>query len=68
MARTHYITPTAERLSVRVEQGYMLSGYTQLTGGTERTSTNGKMAFGDGEPYDNGSNVEGLGENGTIYM
>ena len=64
-----YITPRVEVLTAKVERGYQCSGgYTTLTCGSEGMSNNGRIGFGSGEPWDNGSNVEGLGDAGTIFF
>lgn len=47
MAKQTYITPTAETLSVRIEQGLALSG----AGMTERIQDRGCHDIGDPNPY-----------------
>lgn len=65
-----YVTPTVEPLVVRIEQGYSLSGDDDVTisGGCEGIRDNARIAFGSGEPYDNGSNMEGIGDNGALFF
>lgn len=64
-----YVTPTVEPLVVRIEQGYSLSvGEVTVTGGCEGLRDNARIAFGSSEPYDNGSNMEGIGDNGALFF
>ena len=67
--KKNYITPSIEIVCARVEKGFAGSGMRTLgLGSNEEVSSNGGIHFGNGAPAPNGSNVEGIGDGGTLYF
>ena len=63
-----YITPKIEIFTPRIEKGFAGSGNRELYLGSEETvGYNGGITFGGG-PGGSSGNMEGVGNNGSIYF
>lgn len=64
-----YMPPLVEVVTCRVERGFAASGFSTLyLGFNKGVSSNGGVSFSNGAPPDNGSNLEGLGDGGSLYF